>query len=253
MKKIIFGVFIVFFLIFMFIFYRFHSSKKDIVADNILLVGTNAEYPPFCFIEKGEITGFDIDVAKEVSKRLGKEIVIKDLSWDALVPELQMGTVQVVAAALTPTEEKGKMVHFTEPYLSGDPLVIVSFNDTPYNSLEALKGKSVIVNLGYTADAFMSKQPGIQLIKLTSPADAFMALKAKRADAFVSSEATVRPFFEQYGSETFHISPIEGTEETYSLAISLKYKNLFDPIQNTLESMKQDGSLEVLKKKWGFK
>jgi len=98
----------------------FFSLKRERSSDQehypVLIIGTNAEYAPFTFIKDGNIVGFDIDVITEVAKRLAKQLVIKDLSFDVLIPDLQLGNLQVVAAGLTPTEERKKRVLFSKTY-----------------------------------------------------------------------------------------------------------------------------------------
>src|SRR6185369_11452130 len=84
---------------------------------NTLIVGTNAEFPPYCYIENNIIVGFDIDIAKEVAQRLGKSIQFKDMPFDALIPDIILGNVDFVAAGMSYTEERAKRVSFTRPYL----------------------------------------------------------------------------------------------------------------------------------------
>ena len=75
------------------------AAQED---QNILNVGTNAEYQPFSFLDNNdEIVGLDIDIAKEVCNRLGKKCVLHSLSFDALIPEIQLGTIHMIAAGIT--------------------------------------------------------------------------------------------------------------------------------------------------------
>src|SRR5688572_3786907 len=125
------------------------SAKKVSPAPDmdIITIGTNAEFQPFSFKEGDTITGFDIEVIKEVFNRLDKKIIIKDMPFDALVPELQLGNVHVAAGGITPTQERAKRVDFTQPHISGDSLAIVSLKNGPtINSIHDLKDKKVVVN-----------------------------------------------------------------------------------------------------------
>jgi len=221
------------------------STSKDTI-----IVGTNAEYPPFTYVEQDTVVGFDIDIIKEVVKRLGKNITIKDMPFDVLIPEIQRGSIQVIAAGMTPTPEREKELRFTACYFAGDPLVIVSRKNNPLTTVEALHGKDVIVNEGYTADFYMSNIQGVNLKRLPAPAASFLALQAGRADAYVSARSIVAPFFKQYGTEKFVITPIEKTEECYALAVSPRYAELVAPINGILEAMKKDGTIQQLKTKW---
>ena len=168
------------------------TCLSHIVA-NPLIVGTNAEFPPFSFIENKTIIGFDIDVAKEVAKRLDQPIEWKDMPFDALIPDTILGRVDFVAAGMSYTEERAKRVLFTKPYLTEDPLVILSASEQPLG-LDDLNNKTVVVIEGFTADLLMSSKNGFNLIRLPAQADGFMAIKSGRADAFVTAKSTVDLF-----------------------------------------------------------
>lgn len=215
-----------------------------------LIVGTNAEYPPFSFVKNDTIVGFDIDVAQEVCKRLNKKMALVDMSFDALLPKIQLGTVQLVAAGMTITPERSKRVIFTRPYLINDPLLIISLANNPVTSLADLQGKDVVVNDGYTADNFMSQQKGPILHRLSTPAEALLALRSGRAYAYVTARSTIKSFFAQYGEQEFNVTTISEAHDSYSLIISPQYPELLTPIQEALDAMEQDGTLALFKTKW---
>lgn len=222
------------------------------LAAEVLIVGTNAEFPPYTSIEKGEIVGFDIDIAKEVVKRLGKEIKLKDMPFDALIPELAMGRVDFVAAGMSATPERAKRVLFTKPYVTEDPLVILTRSKNSLN-LEALKGKNVVVIEGFTADLFMSRQEGVNLTRLPTQADGFLALKSGRADAFITAQSTLQTFLKTQDPSQFQVSLIEGTGDTCVLVIPKSKPELLIAIQGALDAMEKDGTLDQLKTKWKLK
>ena len=217
-----------------------------------LIVGTNAEFPPFCYIENKTIVGFDIDIAKEVAQRLGKKIQFKDMPFDALIPEIILGHVDFVAAGMSYTEERAKRVSFTKPYITEDPLVILT-NSNKKMTLDDLQGKTVIVIEGFTADLFMSSKNGINLIRLPTQADGFMAIKSNRADAFVTAKSTVDAFFDIQDSSAFHTSLLEGTGETCALVVPKNKSEILTEVQNALDDMETDGTLTKLKAKWKLK
>ncbi len=221
--------------------------------ENVLIVGTNAEYAPFSFVQGKTITGFDIDLIEEIAKRLNKTVQLHDMPFDGLVPALQLGTIQIIAAGITPTPERAERILFTKPYLTGDQLIIVSRADAPLKTIDQLKSKKVAVNEGFTADYYMSKIKGPELIKFATAIESFMTLESGRVDALVAAQNTIKPFLEHYGADKFSISPIPATTDEYALAISKKYPELLEPIQKALDDMAADGTLEKLKKKWGLK
>jgi ABC-type amino acid transport substrate-binding protein len=227
------------------------NQKRDISKDTILIVGTESNFPPFSFKENGQLVGFDIDVVTEVAKRIAREIEFKDMNFEALLPQVQLGAIEVIAGGMTPTPEREKIVSFTEPYIIGDPLVIVTLVDSDTKDLEDLKkGKRVVVNQGYTADFYMSKIEGPELIRLETPAEAFLSLQQGRADAYVTAKNTLAPFFKKRDAEGFERKIIPGTDESTALIVSKKYPELLREIQGALHQMERDGTMKNLKKKW---
>jgi len=218
-------------------------------ASDTLIVGTNAEFPPFTYIENGVIIGFDIDIATEVGQRLGKKIQFRDMPFDALIPEIVLGQVDFVAAGMSYTEERAKRVSFTKNYLQQDPLVVFTTNENSMN-LSDLNGKTVVVIEGFTADLFMSSIKDVNLIRLPTQADGFMAIKNGRADAFVTSKSTVDAFFEKQDALLFNINFIDGTSETCALAVPINKSEMLADVQEALDDMEKDGTLAQLRIKW---
>ncbi len=229
----------------------FEPTRSPEATEEILIVGTESNFPPFSFKEHNELVGFDIDIIKEVAKRLGRQIEFKDMSFEALIPQAQLGNIPVIAAGMTPTKEREKMVSFTEPYIKGDPLFVVSLADKSIENFDALKlGKKVVVNQGYTADFYMSTVEGPELIRPETPAEAFLALQQGRADAFVTARNTLTPFFKKHNQEDYELKLISGTDESTALIVSKEYPELLVEIQAILDRMIEDGTMAALKQKW---
>lgn len=220
----------------------------------VLRVGTNATFAPFTFVnEKGDIVGFDIDLVQEIARRLDKKIEIRDTSFTSLIPELQTGSIHLAAAGFTPTPERAARINFSTVYLKQDPFVIITRpNSSAFARLEDLKGYRVIVNMGYTTDSAVSAIPEINVIRLDTTADAFMALKSGQADAFVTAQRAAQPFFDQYPDTSLKMTMIPDTQETYALAVSKQYPELLPIINDVLKELERDGTLENLKKRWNL-
>jgi len=255
MKKI--SLYIIIAIIILTSFMIWYKAEKTIISAqplDTIIVGTNAEFQPSSFKQDEDITGFDIDVITEVLKRLNKKIVLKDMPFDALLPEIQLGNIHVIAAGITPTQERAQRALFTRPHLSGNPLVIISQKNNLITSIDDLAGKTVVVNEGYVADSYVSEYPAINLIRLSSAAvsDGMLALESGRADAFITALHPMKPYFEKYDINNFSVTPIPNTEESSAFAISKHYPELRDYIQNKLDQMQNDGTLDALKKKWNL-
>lgn len=248
-------VFIVLFAIFgFFILSRLKRNCPPLTANSeTLVVGTSADFSPFSFMKEGEIVGFDIDIAKEVADRLNKNIEIVNRSFDMLIPELQLGRIEMIAAGMTATPERSERVLFTEPYISKTPLVAITLKNNPaISSFENLKGKNIIVNTGYTADLQLSKFPDINIKRLPTISDALLALNSGQGDAFVTAENTIKSFLKTKAGENYNVYQLEGLEENTALAIAKNKPELLTQVQKALNEMQADGTIEKLKKKWGL-
>jgi polar amino acid transport system substrate-binding protein len=218
-----------------------------------LIVGTNSQFPPFEFIKDGMLMGFDIDLIHAVANKLNKKVIFKDMAFDMLLLQATTGDLQVIAAGMTPTEERAKKVLFTKTYIGNDdPLIAISNKQNIITKLEDLYGKEVIVNDGYTAQTHMKKFPEITVKPLPSVADAFLALNNNRAFAFITAQNTLVPFFEKYGKENYNIFPLDFFEPA-ALAISKSHSKLLEPIQKALDELEHDGTINNLKTKWHVK
>jgi polar amino acid transport system substrate-binding protein len=229
------------------------KSKSCATGDDRIIVGISADFPPFTYMQESEVVGLDIDLMREIGKRLHKEIVFTDMPFGTLLPSLQMGTIEVIAGGLTATPERAKHVLFTDPYLERDALLVVSLSSAPIKSLEELKDKEIVVNEGYTADLYISALPEIKIMRLKSPAEAILALRSGRVAAFVSAYNAVKPFFDQYEADAFHGFIIPDTTENASLAVAPQCPELQKELQKVIQSMKADGSMQTLLAKWGVK
>lgn len=233
--------------------YLWRRGVRNHDTSDVLIVGTNAEYPPFSFIENDRIVGFDIDIVQEIARRLGKPIRIQDMPFDLLLPKLQLGDIHLVAAGMTVTPERALRVNFTKPYLMHDPLLIITLaSRAALEQIKDLEGKMVVVNEGYTADVYLAQFNKIVLRRLASPSEAFLALQSGRADAFVAAQSSVQAFFAHHGKDNFRIRPLEAVYDDYALVVSKKYPTLLTQVQEALAAIENDGTLQRLKKTWNI-
>lgn len=214
----------------------------------VMRVGTSADYPPFTYKSAGEVVGFEIDVIKQLAQRIGKKLELVDLSWEMLLPELQMHNIQAIAACMTKTERRAQEVHFLSPHLV-DKFVIVTKPESAVHSLNDLKGKEVVVNDGYTADSYVSHFADIKVLRLPTVAEAILAIDNNIASAFVTAHNTIKLLVEKDPTK-YHITPLPDTKEEICIAVSYSEPGLYDELEQALQSMKVDGTLQELTHKW---
>jgi arginine/lysine/histidine transporter system substrate-binding protein len=234
-----------------FIYIAWVYSKNNHRTDqSIIKIGITDDYPPFAFLENNQIVGFDVDLVKHIAQKLDKKIQFIEMAFNILISGLQQGKIDMIVGGLSPDSAREKYALFTKTYIDDDTLVIISTPSSEIKTLKDLTGKTVIVNEGYTADLFMSKQKGPTLKRLTSIADALMALNAKKGDAFVSALSTISPYLKGHGKNKFKINHISDTAETYAFLVSKKKPKLYKKINTALNELIQKGAIEQLKKKW---
>lgn len=231
--------------------YYFNQSTRN--KNTALLVGTNAEFPPFAFYQDGKITGFDIEVMEEIAQRLNKKIIIKDLPFETLIPEIQLNKLHILIGGFNPTPERAEQVLFTKPIFDQDQLALFTLSDSTIKTIADLENKRVIVNEGYFADAFLSSNtiPMI-LIRLSTnnTLEALTALDLKKGDAFIASMKTVIPFLSSERKKQYRITPITDAVEKDAFVISKQHPELLAQINKTIDAMILDGTLTQLKNKW---
>ncbi len=224
-------------------------------VESVLLVGTSADFPPFSFHDmEDNIVGFDIDVIKEIARRMSLAVDIQDKPFNTLLPQLQLGQIHVIAAGMTPSQQRAQEVNFTQTYLAGSPLLIVALAKHPeIKSLEDIKGKEVLVNAGYTADTYMSQFPEINLVRLPKITDAFAALEQGKGIAFITAADTIEPYFKTTDKTKFRTIAIPGTNEPVALALSKKLPTqVSTQINQIISDMISDGTMKQLKEKWNL-
>jgi ABC-type amino acid transport substrate-binding protein len=247
-------ILIVFTFVLVGIFYKKYwvKASKD---HSVLVVGTSADYPPYesIDIKTGQIVGFDIDILHEIANRLGKKLVLQDMPFATLIFALRAGEIDMIAAGMSPTPRRSKFVQFSDTYLDGDGFVIVTQKGKfEPKGLDDLVGKSVVVSSGHTAEAFMEKQKGVNLIRLKDVSLGLVSLQVGSADAFVCSGTVFRSILKKKNTIELAVFPLVGTGDTCAFALKLDNQKLGYEINKVLSEIKQDGTLEQLKDKWNI-
>lgn len=223
--------------------------NTNLYSQEKLYVGTDAtEFPPFEYIENGEIKGFDIDLIKEIGKLLNKEIILKNIQFDGLIPALQTGKLDVVIAGMTVTTEREKNINFSKPYYTSKQLLIMN-KDKNLSTLESLKEHKVGVVLGCTGDIIATKiQNSITLYRYNTTSEAIMALNANKIDVVILDSEPAKNFVKN-NSNLKYIDD-ELVKEDYAIAIGKQNLELVKDINNALETLQSNGFFEKLNKKY---
>lgn len=172
------------------------DSKTDLLEkiqkNGKLVVGMSADYAPYEFHyidENGKdvIGGFDVDIANEIANKIGVDLVIQEMDFDALVSALPAGKVDLVISGMNPTEERAKVVDFSEVYYNSKHGILVRAEDSDkYQTFADLEGAKVGVQLGSTQEKIAKTEiPNVNLQQLSNINNLILELKAGKVDAIV--------------------------------------------------------------------
>ena len=134
------------------------SATEDSTKDQ-LVIATNAEFEPFEYKQGDQFVGIDMEIAQAFAQKLGKELVIKDMKFDAVVLSVQQHKADIAAAGLTVTDERAKQVNFTESYYSASQKLIVKGDNTQFDACQTKEDVDAILN-GLDASVKIGGQNG---------------------------------------------------------------------------------------------
>jgi polar amino acid transport system substrate-binding protein len=218
------------------------------------VLGLDESFPPMGFTdENGEIVGFDIDVAREVCSRLGIELVLQPINWDAKEQELKTGNIDCIWNGFTITEERKQNILFTEPYMNNRQIIVVK-EDAPYNKMEDLKGKKLGLQSQSSAqdalDAHEDFKSSLgEVVLFDTNTVAIMDLEKGGIDALLVDEIVIK-YYMQNKKAKFKIFEKELSHEEYGIGFRKNDKKLMQKIQETLKAMAKDGTLAEISNKW---
>ena len=216
-------------------------------ATKKLVVGTDGVFPPFGYMENGELVGFDIDLIKQIGKDLGYEIEMKVQPFDALIPALKTGKLDAIISGMSATEERKKSVDFTDEYFKSTQVYLRKKGNTAVNSKESLAGKKVGVQLGTIQE--------LEAKKIQNANDAtvnlILDLKSGKNDAVILENIVAMEFMKKNPEiEIFYEEKLP-----YGMAIAFdkgKHSELIKQINEELEKLQKNGKYAELIKKYGL-
>lgn len=222
----------------------------------VLKVGTSPDFPPFEYIDdNGNIVGIDIDLVKALAAKLGYDVEIVSIDFDGLIPALQNGQIDVIAAGMTITDERKQKVDFTLPYWDADQAILVKKGSDFYpQSLNDLAGKVVGVQSGTTGewliDDFINQSGSdITVKRYPSFVLAVTDLINGRIDAVIVDTPVAAAFSKKYDVE---VSATIQTGEQYGLAVQKGSTELLNELNQALEEfLKSQDWQDIINKYFG--
>ena len=230
------------------------NSLNYILDKGNLVLGLDDSFPPMGFRDKnGDITGFDIDLAKEVCKRLGVELKLQPIDWDSKILDLNSKDIDVIWNGLTITDERKQKISFSKPYIANKQIVIVS-NSSTIDKITDLTGKTVGIQLGSSAeDAVRGNKKALEsfkeLAKYQDNIQALMDLATERIDAVVVDEILGRYYIAKKPG-VYKVASDYFAEEEYGVGFRKEDISLVKKVDSIMDEMVKDGSAAAISKKW---
>ncbi|MGN1353256.1 MAG: ABC transporter substrate-binding protein [Bacilli bacterium] len=208
--------------------------------DNQLVMVTEAGFAPYEYYENGEIVGVDIDIAKEIAKYLGKELVIKDVSFDSIINEVKSGKSDFGAAGISYTEERAKEVDFTIDYSISKQVIIVKEG---INKVDNLDNKRIALQLGSVADSYVTKNyKNATVIRQKKYLAAIEDLKNDKVDLVIMDELPAKEILKN--NPGLVILNQELFTDKYGMVVRKGNDELLKAINKVLSDLIADGKIE---------
>ena len=224
------------------------DAASGVLSDGVLTVGTNAEFPPFEYVgDDGEPDGFDVALIKAIGEKLGVEVRVENMEFEALVAAIG-NKIDVAIAGMTITEERQKVVDFSDPYYDALQYVIVP-EGSAIASMDDLAGKNIGVQLGTTGDFIASDDvEGANVSQYNKGVDAVNDLINGKVDCVIIDTNPAQVFAEKFEGQ---VTAVDGAQfgfevEKYAIAIPKGDTALADQINAALKELKDDGTFDEL-------
>ena len=221
--------------------------------DNEFVVGFDQEFPPMGFVdENGEFTGFDLELAAEAAKRMGMELKLQPIAWDAKDMELESGTIDCIWNGFTMNGREDGYT-WTQPYMNNTQVFVVNA-DSGIETLEDLAGKTVEVQADSSAEAALKDMPDLMssfgTVQTTPDYNtAFMDLEMGAVDAIAMDIIVAGYQIEQRQNGCVILEESIASEE-YGIGFKKGNEVLRDKVQAALEEMAADGTMTEISVKW---
>ena len=227
------------------------ESALPTAVEGVLTMATNAAFPPYEYIEGGEVVGIDADIAAAIAEKLGLELQIEDMEFDAIIEAVKSGKADIGLAGMTVTPDRAEEVNFTASYATGVQVVIVT-EDSAIVSVDDLfaEGASNVIGVqrNTTGDLYTTwdlEDAGLATIdRYSKGAEAVQALKTGKVDCVVIDNEPAKAFVAEV--EGLKILDTEYILEEYAGAMNKDNAELFEAVNAALEELIADGTIQAI-------
>ena len=225
------------------------AAELTTVTAGKLTMSTNAAFPPYeMTTDSGDFEGIDVEVAGAIADKLGLELQVDDMDFDAALLAAQNGKSDIVMAGVTVTDERQKVMDFSDTYAEGIQSIIVP-EDSDIASADDLTGKAIGTQRGTTGYIYCTDDFGEDnVIAYDDGLTAVQALNNGQVDAVVIDNAPAKSFVE--ANPGLKILDTAYAQEDYAIGVAKGNTALLDAINSALEELQADGTLQAIVDKY---
>ena len=217
-------------------------------AQDALRVVTDATFPPMEFVKDGKRTGFDIELVEALAVAMGRKVEWIDIDFKGLIPALVSRRADIAMSAIYITDERRKVVDFSDPYFAGG-LVVLTTKAGPIKSLKDLEGKKVTVQVGTKSVGYLKDNyPKVERVEVETNQERFNLVEIGRADAAVTGKPAAKVFAQ--AKPALHVLAEQLTTEDYGIAVRKDAPEIREAVNAALKKIKADGTYDKLINKW---
>ncbi|HEV7875195.1 MAG TPA: amino acid ABC transporter substrate-binding protein [Nocardioides sp.] len=227
------------------------TSLADVRKAGVLTVGTEGTYRPFTFHEggSGELTGYDVEVAKAVGDELGVKVKFEETQWDAIFAGLDSGRMDMIANQVSITDEREADYDFSTPYTVSPGVIVVNEGDDSISSFDDLEGKTTAQSL--TSNWYtLAEDSGAKVEAVEGWAQAVALLEQGRVDATVNDELTFLDYETTEGDTGLEIAATTEDEARNAFAFRTGSDSLIKAVDKALADLRADGTLAEISEKY---
>ncbi len=226
------------------------DSASNVTADGKLIVGTEAGFAPYEYMQGDQIVGVDMDIAKAIADALGLELEIQNMTFDGALIAVQQGKVDMVAAGVSVDPERQKVMDFSDNYVDSTEVIVINAATQAVTSTDAasLEGKRIGVQQGNIADLWVSNTDNVaqaEVVRYTTFTQAASDLENDKIDCIVMDEI---PAQEMVATTDGKLAIVEGDPlfvDQYAIAVRKGNTELLEQINAVLKQLKEDGSIDA--------
>lgn len=226
------------------------NSLEKIKAAGKIVIGTEGTYPPFTYHDaSGELTGFDVEIAREVAKRLGVEVQFEEAPWDSLLAGIDAGRFDSVFNEVSIRDDRKEKYDFSDPYISSGAVLIVREDNTDIKSLADLKGKKSAQSLTSNL-ADIARENGAEIVAIEGFQQAIDLLNSNRADATINDNLSFLDLKKQKPDLALKVVA-EAEDASQSGGVFAKNQpELVEAVNKALADMHSDGTYATISEKY---